>query len=274
MKKILLTLSVMIIPLMAQAINDTDEAKREIRESMREEDQMLREQDRKQERSIERIINLNPDPRKVRQGRRTKANANPSIILNKRVSTLEWTGGLKFLNKNHNGNLKIKAGSLFLEDKTKIIGTITVNMLSITNTDLPESKKEYLIGHLRSEDFFHVERFPTASLKINNSKILEKQSSGKYNMEVSGDLTIKSITKPITFTAIVDLDSDVKSATGTMQFNRADFGVQYRTEMHLDDAKSFWNSATTTKETLKDKVIKDEIDIKFNIISVPGLLER
>ena len=274
MKKILLTLSVMIIPLMAQTINDTDEAKREIRESMREEDQMLREQDRKQERSIERIINLNPDPRKVRQGRRTKANANPSIILNKRVSTLEWTGGLKFLNKNHNGNLKIKAGSLFLEDKTKIIGTITVNMLSITNTDLPESKKEYLIGHLRSKDFFHVERFPTASLKINNSKILEKQSSGKYNMEVSGDLTIKSITKPITFTAIVDLDSDVKSATGTMQFNRADFGVQYRTEMHLDDAKSFWNSATTTKEALKDKVIKDEIDIKFNIVSVPGLLER
>ena len=274
MKKILLTLSVMIIPLMAQTINDTDEAKREIRKSMIEEDQMLRDQDRKQERSIERIINLNPEPIKARQGRRTKANINPSIILNKRVSTLEWTGGLKFINNNHNGNLKIKTGSLFLEDKTNIIGTIVVDMLSMANIDLPDSKKEYLIGHLRSEDFFHVERFPTASLKINNSKILEKQSSGKYNMEVSGDLTIKSITKPITFTAIVDLDSDVKSATGTMQFNRADFGVQYRTEMHLDDAKSFWNSATTTKEALKDKVIKDEIDIKFNIVSMPGLLER
>jgi len=274
MKKILLTLSIMTIPLMAQTINDTDEAKKEIRESMREEEQMLREQDRKQERSIERTINLNPEPRKARQGRRTKASTNPSIILNKRVSTLEWTGGLKFINNNHNGNLKIKGGSLFLEDKTKITGTIVVNMLSMTNIDLPDNKKEYLIGHLRNEDFFHVERFPTASLKINNSKILEKQSSGKYNMEVSGDLTIKSITKPITFTAIVDLDSDVKSATGTMQFNRADFGVQYRTEMHLDDAKSFWNSATTTKETLKDKVIKDEIDIKFNIVSMPGLLER
>jgi len=274
MKKILLTLSVMIIPLMAQTINDTDEAKREIRKSMIEEDQMLRDQDRKQERSIERIINLNPEPIKARQGRHTKANINPSIILNKRVSTLEWTGGLKFINNNHNGNLKIKTGSLFLEDKTNIIGTIVVDMLSMANIDLPDSKKEYLIGHLRSEDFFHVERFPTASLKINNSKILEKQSSGKYNMEVSGDLTIKSITKPITFTAIVDLDSDVKSATGTMQFNRADFGVQYRTEMHLDDAKSFWNSATTTKEALKDKVIKDEIDIKFNIVSMPGLLER
>ncbi|MDG2287264.1 MAG: YceI family protein [Candidatus Marinimicrobia bacterium] len=274
MTKILLTLCVMMMPLMTQTINDTDEAKREIRESMREQEQMLQEQEWKQDRSVERIINLNVEARKAKQGRRTKANTNPSIILNKRVSTLEWKGGLKFLNKNHNGNLKIKAGSLFLEDKTKITGTITVNMLSISNIDLPDSKKEYLIGHLRSEDFFHVERFPIASLKINNSKILEKQSNGKYNMEVSGDLTIKSITKSITFMAIVDLDSDVKSATGTMQFNRADFGVQYRTEMHLDDAKSFWNSATTTKEALKDKVIKDEINIKFNIVSMPGLLER
>tara|TARA_X000000368_G_C22911656_1_gene658846 strand:+ start:91 stop:915 length:825 start_codon:yes stop_codon:yes gene_type:complete len=274
MKKILLTLSIIIIPLMAQTINDTHEAKKEIRESMREQEQMLEEQEWKQERSIERTINLNSDIRKVRQGRGAKSNTKPSIILNKRVSTLEWTGGLKFINNNHNGNLKIKGGSLFLEDKTKITGTVVINMLSMTNIDLPDSKKEYLIGHLRNEDFFHVERFPTASLKINNSKILEKQSNGKYNMEVYGDLTIKSITKPITFTAIVDLDSNVKSATGIMQFNRADFGVQYRTEMHLDDAKSFWNSATTTKEALKDKVIKNEIDIKFNIVSMPGILEK
>jgi len=274
MKKILLTLSIMIIPLIAQTINDTDEARKEIRESIREQEQILKEQQRKQEPSIERTINLNPDPRKIRQGKRTKADVNPIIILNKRVSTLEWKGGLKFLNNNHNGNLKIKSGSLFLEDKTTITGTIVVDMLSMTNIDLSESKKEYLIGHLRNEDFFHVERFPTASLKINKSKVLQKQPNGKYNMEVSADLTIKSITKPITFTAIVDLESDVKSATGTMQFNRTDFGVQYRTEMHLDNAKSFWNNATTTKETLKDKVIKDEIDIKFNIVSMPGLLER
>ena len=88
-------------------------------------------------------------------------------------------------------------------------------MMSITNIDLPDSKKEYLIGHLRSQDFFDVERFPKASFKINSSKILEKQSDGKYNMEISGDLTIKSITKPIVLTALIDLQSDIKSATGT-----------------------------------------------------------
>ena len=93
-------------------------------------------------------------------------------------------------------------------------------------------------------------------------------------MEISGDLTIKSITKPIIFTALIDLKSDIKSATGTMKFNRIDFGVQYRSEIKLDDAKSFWNDLQTTKKTTMDKVIKDEIEVKFNIVSMPGILER
>ena len=93
-------------------------------------------------------------------------------------------------------------------------------------------------------------------------------------MEIVGDLTIKSITKPIVFTALVDLKSNIKSATGIIQFNRTDFGVEYRAEMHLDNAKSFWNKMNTTKETIKNKVIQDKIEINFSIISMPGLLEK
>jgi hypothetical protein len=50
--------------------------------------------------------------------------------------------------------------------------------------------------------------------------------------------------------------------------------VQYRSEMHLDDAKSFWNKLNTTKEAVKDKVIQDKIDVMFNIISMPGIIEK
>ena len=203
-----------------------------------------------------------------------KASAAPTIIINSRMSSLEWEGGLKVVNKNHNGNLKLKSGNIYLNKGNKISGNILINMTSMTNIDLSDSKKEYLIGHLRSQDFFHVERFPVASLKIKNSKILEKQSNGKYNMEISGDLTIKSVTKPVIFTALVDLGSDIKSASGTMKFNRIDFGVQYRSEMKLDDAQSFWNDMQTTKKTTMDKVIKDQIEVKFNIVSMPGILER
>ena len=203
-----------------------------------------------------------------------KANVAPTIILNRKTSSLEWKGGLKVINNNHSGNLKLKSGNIYLNEGNKISGNIVINMMSITNIDLPDSKKEYLIGHLRSQDFFDVERFPKASFKINSSKILEKQSDGKYNMEISGDLTIKSITKPIIFTALIDLKSDIKSATGTMKFSRIDFGVQYRSEIKLDDAKSFWNDLQTTKKTTMDKVIKDEIEVKFNIVSMSGILER
>ena len=93
-------------------------------------------------------------------------------------------------------------------------------------------------------------------------------------MEISGDLTIKSVTKPVIFTALVDLRSDIKSASGTMKFNRIDFGVQYRSEMKLDDAQSFWNDMQTTKKTTMDKVIKDQIQVKFDIMSMSGILER
>ena len=239
MKKILLILC-LTIPLMAQSTNN-----RETLKSIG------------QQKQVER-----------------KANVAPTIILNRKTSSLEWKGGLKVINNNHSGNLKLKSGNIYLNEGNKISGNIVINMMSITNIDLPDSKKEYLIGHLRSQDFFHVERFPKASFKIDSSKILEKQSDGKYNMEISGDLTIKSITKPIIFTALIDLKSDIKSATGTMKFNRIDFGVQYRSEIKLDDAKSFWNDLQTTKKTTMDKVIKDEIEVKFNIVSMSGILER
>ena len=256
MKKILLTLCIISVPLMAQSADE-----KEVLKSVGKSNQ------------IERSVNFTPKPTKRKKVGR-KITSAPSIIINKRSSILEWKGGLKFVNNNHNGNLKIKGGSIYLQENNKITGNIVINMMSMTNIDLPDSKKDYLIGHLRSEDFFHVDRYPIASLEINNSKILEKKSNGKYNMQISGDLTVKSTTKPIVFTALVDLDSDIKSASGTMEFNRTDFEVQYRSEMHLDDAKSFWNKLNTTKEAVKDKVIQDKIEVMFNIISMPGVLDR
>jgi len=256
MKKILLTLCIISMPLMAQSA-DEKEALKSIGKS----------------KQIEHSVNLTPKPTKRKKMGR-EITFVPSIMINKRSSILEWKGGLKFVNNNHNGNLKIKGGSIYIQKDNKITGNIVINMMSMTNIDLPDSKKDYLIGHLRSEDFFHVDRYPIASLEISSSKILEKKSDGKYNMQILGDLTVKSTTKPIVFTALVDLDSDIKSATGTIEFNRADFDVQYRSEMHLDDPKSFWNKFNTTKEAVKDKVIQDKIEVMFNIISMPGIIEK
>jgi len=199
-----------------------------------------------------------------------------TIILDRKDSILKWKGGLKFSVSNHSGTLKIKQGRILLmKDKNFTGGRIEINMATMTNTDLSDpGKKERLIGHLRSKDFFDIEHFPTASLSIKSSKLIGKTNDGLYNVQITGDLTIKSTTKPITFNAIIDLDSKVKKATGTLTFNRTDFGVQYRAEMHLDNPDSFWNQLRSARDTTKDRVIRDEIEIEFEMNSLPGMLRK
>jgi len=199
-----------------------------------------------------------------------------TIILDRRDSILKWKGGLKFAVRNHSGTLKIKQGKILLmKDKNFTGGRIEINMATITNTDLSDpEKKERLIGHLRSKDFFDIEHFPTASLGIKSSKLIGKTNDGLYNVQITGDLTIKSTTKPITFNATIDLNSKVKKATGTLTFNRTDFGIQYRAEMHLDNPDSFWNQLRSAADTTKDKVIRDEIEIEFEMNSLPGMLKK
>ncbi|MDG2188057.1 MAG: hypothetical protein P8K67_00220, partial [Candidatus Marinimicrobia bacterium] len=130
MKKILLTLCIISMPLMAQSADE-----KEVLKSIGKSKQ------------IERSVNLTPKPTKRKKMGREITSA-PSIIINKRSSILEWKGGLKFVNNNHNGNLKIKGGSIYLQKDNKITGNIVINMMSMTNIDLPDSKKDYLIGHL------------------------------------------------------------------------------------------------------------------------------
>ena len=91
-------------------------------------------------------------------------------------------------------------------------------------------------------------------------------------MLIDGAMTVKSKTNQISFEAIIDLDSDVKTANGILVFNRNDFDIQYRSEMHLDDPKTFWNRLQTTRDTAKDKVINEEIEIRFKVVSMPGML--
>ena len=147
-------------------------------------------------------------------------------------------------------------------------------MLSLNNSELVGTSSERLVGHLRSADFFDVEQYPTAKLSIKKSKVIDKLNDGRYKMLIDGDMTVKSKTNSISFEAIIDLDSDVKTANGVLIFNRNDFDVQYRSEMHLDDPKSFWNKLQTTRDTAKDKVINEEIEIRFNVVSRAGMLSK
>jgi peptide methionine sulfoxide reductase MsrA len=91
-------------------------------------------------------------------------------------------------------------------------------------------------------------------------------------MQIDAYLTIKSTTSRARFNTVVDLNSSIKTADGTLIFDRNDFGIQYRSEVHIYDPESFWNKVETTKSTAMDKIIKDEIKIDFSIKTKPEFI--
>jgi len=111
-------------------------------------------------------------------------------------------------------------------------------MTSLTSTDLSGEYQGKLNGHLKSEDFFGTEKFPTATLVF---KSIVAKGANAFN--VSGDLTIKGIKNPITF----DLATTANSATTKFNVDRTKYGIRY-------GSKSFFDS-------IGDKAIDDEFEL-------------
>lgn len=139
---------------------------------------------------------------------------------------------------SHEGTLDLIDGSLIFEDDQLTGGNFTIDMTSIIVTDLESGKgKESLEGHLKSDDFFGTENYKKASLNFTN---VEKNGN-LYT--VTGDLTIKGITKPISF----DLSVTNDTATAYLKVDRTVYDIRYK-------SSSFF-------EGLKDKAIYDDFDL-------------
>ena len=139
---------------------------------------------------------------------------------------------------SHHGTVAIESGYLSFSEDKLTGGEFVIDMSTITNKDLEGEYKGKLERHLKSDDFFGVEKFPTASLKIKKVK-----STGKNSYKVTGDLTIKGITNSIQF----DLSVYGSKANATLKIDRSKFDVRYGSTSFFDD--------------LKDKAIYDEFDL-------------
>ncbi len=143
---------------------------------------------------------------------------------------------------SHTGTVALNSGTLVFEGDQLTGGEFVVNMPSLIATDLEGEYKGKLEGHLKSDDFFGVEKHPTSSLVF--TKV---SSTGKNSYEVTGDLTIKGITKAVTF----DLSVYGSKATATMKVDRAQYDVRYGSGSFFDD--------------LGDKTIYDEFDLVVDL---------
>lgn len=167
--------------------------------------------------------------------------------VNPSKSELTWLG--KKVTGEHTGNIALKEGYIALDGAKLVGGKFVADLNSITCTDLTDkSYNEKLIGHLKSEDFFGVEKNPTATFVV--TKVAPK-TAGVY--DVTGDLTIKGITKPATFPVTVKTTGTGAEATGKLVVDRSKYDIKY-------NSKSFF-------ENLGDKMIHDDFSIDVKIVA-------
>ena len=155
-------------------------------------------------------------------------------------SSITWKG--KKILGSHTGTISLKEGHLEMEGDLLVGGMFVVDMTSINVTDLEAGKgKEKLEGHLKSADFFGIEKYPTATLFINKAT----KDGNTYN--VNANITIKGKTESINF----ELEMGKSAATTSFKIDRTKFGIRYGSGSFGDD--------------LGDKAISDKFLLDVNL---------
>ncbi len=149
--------------------------------------------------------------------------------VNTAASTLGWVGTKP--SGKHTGTITIKEGNLKADKGLLTGGSFTLDMANLAVTDLEAGKgKEKLEGHLKSPDFFDVAKNPTAAFAVTlvtpiaftQNVLLE---GATHN--ITGNLTLKGVTKSVTFPAKVAISDKAVAATADFNIDRTEWGVSY-----------------------------------------------
>lgn len=177
-------------------------------------------------------------------------NSGATLKVDTLNSNVQWTGYK--VTGQHNGVVNIKSGALTYDEKGFFAGgSFEIDMTSIKCLDLQGETAGKLEGHLKSDDFFGIAKFPTAKFVI--TKVIPRGKPGEY--KIIGNLTIKSTTKEVKFDALLqEAEGGKIVATGDIKIDRSDFDVRY-------GSGSFF-------EGLGDKTIYDEFDLKVKLTAV------
>ena len=177
----------------------------------------------------------------------TIKKAAKNYAVDTKATTATWIG--KKVTGQHNGTISVSSGTLMADGKTITGGTIEFDMNSITCADLTDKGyNEKLIGHLKGDDFFAVEKNPKAKFEL--TKVTLKSGN---DYDVTGKLTIKGITNEITFPAMIKMDDKTIVTIAKIMVNRTKFDIKY-------GSASFF-------ESIGDKAINDEFELDVDVVA-------
>lgn len=171
-----------------------------------------------------------------------------NYTLDTKATSATWLA--KKVTGQHNGAITISKGTVTSDGKRLTGASFEFDMTSITVADLKEKEwNDKLVGHLKSEDFFSVEKNPTAKFELTKANL---KSGNDY--EVTGKLTIKGITNDITFPAMIKMDNKTFVTVAKIMVNRTKYDIKY-------GSASFF-------EGIGDKAINDEFELNINVVAI------
>jgi len=174
------------------------------------------------------------------------ADEKKDVKVDASTSTVKWVG--KKVTGQHNGSISLKGGRLEMEGDQLTGGIFTIDMASISCEDLSGDSKGNLEGHLKSDDFFGVATYPTATFVITKAV---PQGPGAY--KVVGNMTIKSTTEEVQFTANVEEKDGKMVATADLVIDRTKYDIRYGSGSFFDN--------------LGDKTIYDNFELAVTLVS-------
>lgn len=178
----------------------------------------------------------------------TAFSITPEVAtVNTSESTITWTA--KKVTGQHHGKVPISSATLDYQNGKILGGTFEMDMTSLTVEDITDAgSNKRLTDHLKSDDFFSVEKHNKSTFKITEAKT----SNGK-DYQLTGDLTIKNITKPVTFPATVSVNGGKITATGKLTFDRTHYDIKFRSGSYF--------------ENLADKMIYDDVELDVKLVA-------
>lgn len=174
--------------------------------------------------------------------------------IDKNKSEVKWSG--KKVTGEHYGTIQLKNGEVMVKDGKIAGGTFVMDMTTIVNEDIEsESMNDRLVGHLKSDDFFSVEKHPAAKLVLKDAK-----HKGGDDYTFTGHLTIKEITHPVSFDATSSVEDGKLTSKGKIAVDRTLYDIKFRSGKFFSD--------------LGDKLIYDTFTLNFDVVAMESAGEQ
>ncbi len=172
-------------------------------------------------------------------------NTPQKLNINTAKSNIKWSADYAFYFGGHYGTIDFTEGHFIKTGDVITGGEFIVNMRSIKNTDIDkEDANASLVEHLKNEDFFDVEKFPSSKLEITSVHYHDPT-----HMKIIANLTIKGVTRLIDFQAEVDFETE--TMTTRFKIDRTRWNINY--------------GSKSVTDSLKDSVISDAIGFEIEL---------